>query len=132
MMSDLLKLPFAITVITVATLGAASAGGSGLDEDADQEQGTPFFGFVKDLNARGRGIPEAKVTAQVKGANVSLLTRSDAQGHFRIAGFSKDVDPDQVEINCAKEGYKLQRAARRKLSGDKGAPIEVDCLMTKE
>ena len=111
---------------------AAWAGGSGLDEADDADAGTPFFGFVKDLDARGRGIADAKVVAEIKGGNASLVTRADAQGHYRITGFGKDVDPSTVEINCTVAGYTLQRAARRKLSNDPGAPVEVDCLMTKQ
>ncbi len=34
--------------------GVAWAGGSGHDEQDDADAGTPFFGFVKDLDARGR------------------------------------------------------------------------------
>ena len=109
----------------------AWAGGSGLDEQDDADAGTPFFGFVKDLDARGRGIADAKVVAEIKGGNASLVTRADAQGHYRITGFGKDVDPATVEISCTVAGYTLQRAARRKLSNDPGSPIEVDCLMTK-
>jgi hypothetical protein len=111
---------------------AAWAGGSGLDEQDDADAGTPFFGFVKDLDARGRGISDAKVVAEIKGGNASLVTRADAQGHYRITGFGKDVDPATVEISCTVAGYRLERAARRKLSNDPGAPIEVDCLMTKQ
>jgi len=111
---------------------AAFAGGSGLDEQDDADAGTPFFGFVKDLDARGRGIADAKVVADIKGGNASLVTRADAQGHYRITGFGKDVDPSTVEINCTVPGYRLERAARRKLSNDPGAPVEVDCLMTKQ
>jgi hypothetical protein len=110
----------------------AWAGGSGLDEQDDADAGTPFFGFVKDLDARGRGIADAKVVAEIKGGNASLVTRADAQGHYRITGFGKDVDPNSVEINCTVAGYRLERAARRKLSNDPGAPIEVDCLMSKQ
>src|ERR1700749_2268586 len=91
--------------------------------------GTAFFGFVKDLDARGRGIADAKVVAEIKGGNASLVTRADAQGHYRITGFGKDVDPNTVEISCTVAGYTLQRAARRKLSNDPGAPVEIDCLM---
>jgi hypothetical protein len=108
------------------------AGGTGLDEHDDDDAGTPFFGFAKDLDARGRGLADTKVVAEIKGGNASLVTRTDAQGHFRIAGFGKDIDPNTVEITCSKDGYKLQRAARRKLSNDPGAPVEVDCLMVKQ
>jgi hypothetical protein len=111
---------------------AAWAGGSGLDEQDDADAGTPFFGFVKDLDAHGKGIADAKVTAEIKGGNASLITRADAQGHYRLAGFGKDVNPDNVEITCSVDGYKLDRAPRRKLSNDPGAPVEVDCLMVKQ
>jgi hypothetical protein len=119
--------------LALALAGSAAwAGGSGLDEQDDADAGTPFFGFVKDLDARGKAIPDAKVVAEIKGGNASLVTRADAQGHYRITGFGKDVDPNTVEINCTVAGYRLERAARRKLSNDPGAPVEVDCLMTKQ
>jgi hypothetical protein len=116
----------------LAVSGGARAGGMGLDEQDDEEQGTPFFGFAKDIDARGKGLPDTKVVAEIKGGNASLVTRTDAQGHFRIAGFGKDVDPNTIEITCSKDGYKLQRAARRRLSNDPGSPVEVDCLMAKQ
>ena len=118
--------------ITLAVSGGAWAGGTGLDERDEDEAGTPFFGFAKDLGLRGKGIADTKVVAEIKGGNASLVTRADAQGHYRITGFGKDVDAATVEITCSKEGYRLERAARRKVSNDPGAPIEVDCLMTKQ
>ncbi len=122
-----LALAFALT-----GAGGARAGGSGLDEQDDADAGTPFFGFVKDLGARGKGIADAKVTAEIKGGNASLITRADAQGHYRLAGFGKDVDPTTIDIVCSADGYRLERTARRKLSNDPGAPVEVDCLMVKQ
>jgi len=110
---------------------AVWAGGSGLDEQDDADAGTPFFGFVKNVSLGGT-IPDAKVVAEIKGGNASLVTRADAQGHYRITGFGKDVDPNTVEVSCSVTGYKLDKAIRRKLSNDPGAPIEVDCLMSKQ
>jgi len=129
-----MKHALASALIVALALGAggALAGGSGLDEQDDADAGTPFFGFVKDLDARGKGIADAKVTAEIKGSNASLITRADAQGHYRLAGFGKDVNPDNVQISCAVDGYKLDRTPRRKLSNDPGAPVEVDCLMVKQ
>ena len=122
----------ALIVALALCAGGAFAGGSGLDEQDDADAGTPFFGFVKDLDARGKGIADAKVTAEIKGSNAALITRADIQGHYRLAGFGKDVNPDNVEITCSVDGYKLDRAPRRKLSNDPGAPVEVDCLMVKQ
>ena len=131
-----MRCPLGVALITLcltlAVPGGAWAGGTGLDEHDEDEAGTPFFGFAKDLDARGKGIADTKVVAEIKGGNASLVTRTDAQGHFRIAGFGKDIDPNTVEITCSKEGYKLQRAARRRLSSDPGSPVEVDCLMAKQ
>jgi hypothetical protein len=110
---------------------AARGGGSGLDEQDDTNAGTPFFGFVKNVTMGGT-IPDAKVTAEIKGSNASLITRADVQGHYRLSGFGKDVNPDNVEISCSVDGYKLDRTPRRKLSNDPGAPVEVDCLMVKQ
>jgi len=129
-MKRVLVLGAALALTLAGT--AAWAGGSGLDEQDDADAGTPFFGFVKDLDARGRGIADAKVVAEIKGGNASLVTRADAQGHYRITGFGKDVDPNTVEVTCSVAGYKLDKAIRRKLSNDPGAPIEVDCLMSKQ
>ena len=119
--------------LAVALAGnPARAGGSGLDEQDDADAGTPFFGFVKNLDARGKGLADAKVTAEIKGGNAALITRADAQGHYRLAGFGKDVDPANIEITCTADGFKLQRTARRKLSNDANAPSEVDCRRVKQ
>ena len=76
-MSCILRRGLATTLIALgfalAAAGGAWAGGTGLDEQDDEEAGTPFFGFAKDLDARGRGIPDTKVTAELKGGNASLV-----------------------------------------------------------
>ena len=53
------------------------------------------------------------MSAEIKNRNASLVTRTDDQGHFKFSGFSKDIDPKDVEITCSKEGLKLQRTLRR-------------------
>jgi hypothetical protein len=117
--------------LTIGLAGLAWAGGSGLDEQDDADAGTPFFGFVKNVTLGGT-IPDAKVTAEIKGSNAALITRADVQGHYRLSGFGKDVNPDNVAITCTVDGYKVTRTPRRKLSNDPGAPVEVDCLMEKQ
>lgn len=115
--------------------GPSWAGGATLDDD-DPEQanaGVSFFGFAKDLD-RGGGVPDAKVSAQIKNHNASLVTRTDDQGHFKFSGFAKDIDPKDVEITCTKEGFTMQRTQRRRPSGGDGAAaaVEVDCLMVRQ
>src|SRR6516164_5080647 len=129
--SLLLGLAF---LVPFAMASTAWAGGASLDED-DEDQanaGVSFFGFAKDLD-RGGGVPDAKVSAQIKNRNASLVTRTDDQGHFKFSGFSKDIDPKDVEITCTKDGLSLQRTVRRRPPGGDGATsIEVDCLMVRK
>jgi len=119
-------------LVPFAMASAAWAGGASLDEDDDDQSnaGVSFFGFAKDLN-RGGGVPDAKVSAEIKNRNASLVTRTDDQGHFKFSGFSKEIDPLDVDITCTKEGYKLQRTIRRQAAGDVVSTVEVDCLMVK-
>ena len=121
-------------ILPLGVAGLALAGGASLDEDEDDDSqaGVSFFGFDKDLD-RGGGVADAKVSAEIKNRNASLVTRTDDQGHFKFSGFSKDIDPKDVEITCSKEGLKLRRTVRRQSpAGDQtSGSIEVDCLMTK-
>lgn len=119
--------------IPLGVAGMAWAGGASLDDDDEDQSnaGVSFFGFARDLD-RGGGVADAKVSAEIKNRNASLVTRTDDQGHFKFSGFSKDIDPKDVEITCSKDGLKLQRTVRRQSpGGDGGATIEVDCLMRK-
>jgi hypothetical protein len=123
-----------LAIIVAMTLGLpvlAQAGGAGLtDEDiSNGQQGTPFFGFVREVN--GPGIEGAKVTADLKGG--ALVTRTDILGLYKIHGFGKDINPDDVTISCTKDGYKQASVLRRPhAAGDTKDPIEIDCYLQKE
>jgi hypothetical protein len=120
-------------LVPLGVAGVAWAGGASLDDDDEDQSnaGVSFFGFARDLD-RGGGVADAKVSAEIKNRNASLVTRTDDQGHFKFSGFSKDIDPKDVEITCSKEGLKLQRTVRRQTpGGDAATTIEVDCLMRK-
>jgi hypothetical protein len=123
-----------LAIIVAMTLGLpvlAQAGGAGLtDEDiSNGQQGTPFFGFVREVN--GPGIEGAKVTADLKGG--ALVTRTDILGLYKIPGFGKDINPDDVTISCTKDGYKQASVLRRPhAAGDTKDPIEIDCYLQKE
>jgi hypothetical protein len=119
-------------VLPLAVAGMAWAGGASLDDDDEDQSnaGVSFFGFAKDLD-RGGGVADAKVSAEIKNRNASLVTRTDDQGHFKFSGFSKDIDPKDVEITCTKEGLKLDRTVRRTGGAADAGAIEVDCLMKK-
>src|SRR5580700_1863440 len=119
-------------LVPFGVAGVAWAGGASLDDDDEDQSnaGVSFFGFARDLD-RGGGVADAKVSAEIKNRNASLVTRTDDQGHFKFSGFSKDIDPKDVEITCSKEGLKLQRTVRRQPPGENVTSIEVDCLMVK-
>jgi hypothetical protein len=125
------NMAFAL-IVPFAMASAAWAGGASLDEDEEDTSnaGVSFFGFAKDLD-RGGGVADAKVSADIKNRNASLVTRTDDQGHFKFSGFSKEIDPKDVEITCSKDGFKLQRTIRRQAAGDAVSTVEVDCLMVK-
>jgi hypothetical protein len=116
--------------MTLSVPGFARAGGAALtDEDLNAGQnGNPFFGFVRLVG--GIGINDAKVTAQLKGG--ALVTRTDILGLYKIPGFGKDINPDDVTISCAKDGYKQASVLRRPhRAGDSKDPIEIDCFLEK-
>jgi hypothetical protein len=107
------------------------AGGTGFGDDDDDhaDEGPSYFGFVRDV--RGVSVSDAKVTAELKDRG-ALVTRTDIMGVYKIPGFGKDVNPDDVNIACAKEGYKQTRILRRpRESPDSTAPIEVECYMQR-
>ena len=119
--------------IALAALRPALAGGIGFsDEDAANKggEGTSFFGFVRLVD--GAGIADAKVTAELKSRG-ALVTRTDIMGVYKIPGFGKDVNPDDVIISCAKDGYKQASVVRQPhTAGDTKDPIEVECYLQKQ
>ena len=127
---DRLRL-FLIIAMMLSAPACAHAGGAALsDEDlAAGQNGNPFFGFVRQVG--GGGINDAKVTAQLKGG--ALVTRTDILGLYKIPGFGKEINPDDVTISCSKDGYKQASVQRRPhSSGDSKDPIEVDCFLEKQ
>ena len=116
----------------VAPVVALAGGGSfdSMDDDADKDAGPAYFGFVKDRS--GEGVADAKVTVVVKAFNSSLILRSDDTGHFKIKGFDKSVDPDEVDFTCAMDGYKFYARTKQARGTEANAPIEVTCILEKQ
>jgi hypothetical protein len=120
-----------VMAVVAVTSQSAWAGGSP-DELADQElPSKALVGFVKDTS--GNIVADAKVVASYKSGNTELVTRSDATGHYRIPGFSKDADADSVVLSCSKGGYRQKESLKRRstITGQ-SVPIEVDCVLAKE
>jgi hypothetical protein len=118
-----------VTCILSTALWAGGAG-FGDDDDNSEEEGPSYFGFVKDTN--GATVPDAKVTVGVKNRG-GVVTRTDALGAYKVPGFGKDVDPQDVEIACDKQGYKQLRTLRRMRpsTADAKIPVETECQMQR-
>lgn len=107
----------------------ALAGGTGFgDDDSDDDNGPSYFGFVREVD--GPGIADAKVTAALKDRG-ALVTRTDIMGVYKIPGFGKDVDPKDITISCAKDGYK-ETSVDRRPSSDPKDPVEIECYLHKQ
>ena len=120
-----------VIAMTCAVSTALWAGGSGFgdDDDASEDEGPPYFGFVKD--ASGATLPDAKVTVAVKDRG-GVVTRTDALGAYKVPGFGLEIHPNDVEISCEKEGYKQTRLLRRNLpKPDTKIPVETECFMQR-
>ena len=116
-------------IFTPAWPGGEAEFGTGSFSD----DGPNYFGFVKDTS--GRVIPDAKVTADIKGlikGRASVIARTNATGAYRIPGFGKDVSPDNVTISCSKDGYKQTRTfVRTSLTKKPLTAIEIECTMQR-
>ncbi len=108
---------------------AAWAGGNSDEPDSHQDDGPAYFGFVKETG--GKVVPDAKVTAEVKGRG-TVVARTDATGIYKLPGFGKQVPPNNVAISCSKDGFKQARVVRKPPPAKKPVTaIETDCIMQK-
>lgn len=111
-----------------AWAGADAADGH--DDHIDPNEGPPFWGFVKD--ERGVPVRDAKVTAAYK-TSLTLVTRTNATGAYKVRGFTKDVRPEEITISCSKDGYRQIRVFRYPLP--KGKPVksvETECRLQRQ
>ena len=114
--------------IGVAAATQAFAGGDDYDAANDVKgEGPAYFGFVRD--ARGSPVVGAEVVMQPKkGKPVAL--KSNVLGLYR-GHISKEVLPDDVQISCAKTGYKQIKVNRRTPPGNTAMFIETECTMQR-
>src|SRR3954470_7104621 len=92
-----------VALCVVSTALWAGGSGFGDDDDASEDEGPPYFGFVKDSS--GATMPDVKVTVAVKDRG-GVVTRTDALGAYKVPGFGKEIEPKEVEISCEKQGFK--------------------------
>lgn len=124
-------------LIVAATLFSAPAFANGGDffyeftanwNVANAAAGPSYFGFVRD--SHGRAMPNATVSATIKPLGSSMVVQADILGHYKIPGFSKNIDPKNVVIGCSAPGYREVHSQRRKdRQAHPNEPIEVNCYM---
>jgi hypothetical protein len=116
----------------VALSTALLAGGSGFDDEHDQDDeqaSLVFFGFVKDT--RGGIVADAKVTVGIKAVG-EVVTRSNILGAYRVTGFRNDIDQQTIDVQCEKQGYKYVRSFRRSApDANPKTPIEMECVLQR-
>lgn len=110
--------------ICLALTGMPSGAWAGSDavggpDEHNPDEGPPFWGFVKD--ERGAMVRDAKVSASYKGS-LTLVTRTNATGGYKVRGFQKEININDITITCSKDGYKQMRVFR--YPAPKGKPIK--------
>ena len=129
-MKPSLRLLVLLSLAAALAAGGARAGSDSEPHEHNPDEGPSYFGFVKD--AGGVPVRDAKVTASYKNS-LTLVTRTNATGSYRVSGFRKDVSPDEITISCSKEGYKQVRVFRYPLP--KGKPVtsvETECRLQRQ
>ena len=120
----------AVLVMVLAPTGSF-AGDADFEGDDDHDNGAPFFGEAKDVNGL-KPIDGVRVKAEVKGASFPIIISTDSEGKFKFRGFGKDVNPENVQITCGKDGYQALGVDRRQVSRAADAPVEIECLLEKK
>ena len=110
--------------------GAWAGGASFGDPDEhNPDEGPAYWGFVKD--ASGKPVRDAKVSASYKNS-LTLVTRTNATGAYKVRGFRKEISPNDVTITCSKEGYKQVRIFRRPpIRGKPVKSVETECRLER-
>jgi hypothetical protein len=107
------------------------AGEADFQEEDIAQYGTPYFGEAKDIKGLAP-LADVRFKMQVKGTYRMVLIGTDDEGRFRRNGLGNDVNSDNVEITCSKDGYRTVDVLRRRTSSKRNAPVEVECLMVKD
>jgi len=118
----------ALLACALLTAAPAHAGGEMGDPD-HVDDGTPFFGFVKD--ADGKPIVDAKVTALVKDGT-KFVARTSVAGMYNFGSLNKQINPNDVTISCTKDGYKPLRVTRRPpAASSTSKAVETECRLQR-
>jgi hypothetical protein len=117
--------------VSVSLLASAVLAGEADFEPEDfHEHGHPYFGEAKDIKGL-KPLADVRMKVQVKGTKHFFIIQTDADGRFRRNGLGTDVDPENVEFTCDKNGYRTVDVMHRKMSTAKFSPVEIECLLEK-
>jgi hypothetical protein len=119
-----------LALALVAMSLPALAGEADFEVDDIHEHGAPYFGDAKEIKAM-TPLEGVRFKIQLKGALRFFIITTDDDGRFRRNGLGLDVDPEQVEVTCEKDGFRTVDVLRRRTSRAKNAPVEVECLLER-
>jgi hypothetical protein len=126
-----LVIGLAMLVVGAPRLVLANGGYFFSEEDEQAgEQGTVYFGFVRD--ASGIGIADAGIRVLVKTQNVEYVGHTNLLGRYRMTDVGKTVDPHDVEVNVVKKGYRVVGKVDRLRTSRPGVPVEINFTLKSE
>lgn len=118
-----------LTTLLLPALAMAGANRGQDDVGPAPDEGPSYFGVV--LDAAGKPVDDARVTATARDG-LAMTTRSNAAGAYKLPGFNKRINADEVRISCAKPGYRQMRVVRRPAPGGQPArAVETECRLQK-
>jgi|SRR5882672_749962 len=119
----------ALLVALLLSPQALAGANKGQDEvGPGPDEGPGYFGVV--LDAAGKPVDDARVTATHRDG-LAMVTRSDTAGVYKLPGFNKRFNPNDVMISCAKPGYRQVRVVRQPPRGQSVRVIETECRLQK-
>jgi hypothetical protein len=118
-----------LVALMVPVLAIAGANRGQDDVGPGPDEGPSYVGVV--LDGGGQPVDDARVTATSRDG-LAMVTRSNAAGAYKLPGFNKRINADEVKISCAKPGYRQVRVFRRPApSGQPVKAVETECRLQK-
>ncbi|MDY6946743.1 MAG: carboxypeptidase-like regulatory domain-containing protein [Pseudomonadota bacterium] len=99
-------------------------------EGMPKDDGTHFVGSIRD--EQGKPLRAARVALDIPGHNVTFVLWTDAEGRYRSTSIARTVDPKNVNLEAAKDGYtSVKIGDRKRVKVGAAQLIEVDFVMRK-
>jgi hypothetical protein len=119
----------AFLVALLVSAQALAGANKGQDEvGPGPDEGPGYFGVV--LDSAGKPVDDARVTATSKDG-LAMVTRSNAAGAYKLPGFNKRINSDEVKISCAKPYRQIRIVRRPSPSGQSARAVETECRLQK-